>query len=216
MNTQQVAQEVAEMLLKIKAVTFRFDPPYTYTTGLKSPIYTDISRVISFPDVRRKVVNYLFELMANIINFDDIDYVSGTATAGIPLAALMAEKLDIPMIYVRKATKKHGLENLIEGYLKKGSKVVVIEDIYSTGSSAIHNSDSIRRVGGKVDYSMAIMTYEIPQAEINFKKNDIKKLTLTTGKIVAKTAFEKNILTEKEKKKVIEWFDNPYEWAKKL
>ena len=215
MLIKNIDEMVSSYLLEIEAVKFRFNPLFTYTTGLQSPIYTDCRKIISFPDIRRKIVNYFFELMANNIRFDDIDYVSGTATAGIPLAAFIADKLDIPMIYVRSSSKEHGLQQMVEGHLEKGSKVVVIEDLYSTGSSAIHNANSIREVGGIVDYSMAIMTYEIPEAEINFKKNNIKTFSLTTGKKVAKKAFEKKILSKEEQIKVLEWFDNPLGVTKK-
>lgn len=206
---------VAEMLLKIKAVTFRFDPPYTYTTGLISPIYTDNRRIMSFPDVRRKIVNYYFELMANEIGLNDIDYLSGTSTAGIPIAAFIAEKLDIPMIYVRASNKQHGLGKKIEGYLVPKSKVVIIEDMYSTGESAIHNAENVRLAGGIVKYSLATMSYNLKVADENFKKHKLHPLILTTGKIIVEIAQKKKILTLDQKHLVDQWFRDPNGWSKK-
>lgn len=215
MINKKVAVEVAEMLLQIQAVTFRFNPPYTYTTGIKSPIYTDNRRIMSFPDVRRKIVNYYFELMANEIGLDNIDYLSGTSTAGIPIAAFIAEKLDIPMIYVRSSNKQHGLEKKIEGYLIPKSNVVIIEDMYSTGESAIHNAENVRKEGGIVNYSLATMSYGLKISGANFAKHKLHPLVLTTGKIIVETAKKEGRLTSEQKQLVDEWFTDPQGWNNK-
>ncbi len=211
----KIAQEVAKIFLKIKAVTFRFDPPYTYTTGLKSPIYLDNRLIISYPEIRNKIINYYLDIINSSIGPAKIDYISATATAAIPQGTLIADRLNLPMVYVRPTTKAYGKGGKVEGYLKKGSRVLVIEDQISTGNSAVNNAQSLRELGAEVEYCITTTTYEISKALELLAKNKIKLYSLTTGRIIVDTAFKKRHLSQKEKEMVDLWFENPILWEEK-
>ena len=157
---QNIAREVAQILLKIGAVTFRFDPPYTYTSGIKSPIYLDNRIIISHPNERKKIIDLYVQLIKNNIGLENVDYVSATATAAIPQGAWIADRLGIPMVYCRSDKKGHGKENQIEGSLRKNSNVVIVEDHISTAGSSIGNADAVRKLGGRVSHVVASTTYE--------------------------------------------------------
>lgn len=207
-----ITDKVAELLLKIDAVAFRFDPPYTFTSGLKSPIYLDNRLVMSYPSVRKKIIGYYIEAIKKDIGLENTEYLSGTATAAIPHAAFLADKLNLPMIYVRGSAKKHGKKTQIEGFLEKGSKVLVVEDHISTGKSAIINAKAVRSEGGIVKYCVATTNYETEKAKVNFRKNNIKLIYLTTGKEIVKQAYKKKLLTKDEKNSIYKWFANPKNW----
>lgn len=214
---------VASLLLKIGGMTFRFDPPYTYTTGLKSPIYLDNRLVMSYPKIREKIIDYYIDVIKNEIGTKNVDWISATATTAIPHGAWVAHKLKLPLVFVRPTTKMagvgkktYGKGNKMEGYLKKGAKVVIIEDHISTGTSAIDNAHAIRENGGKVNYCIASTTYETKKAEKNFKENKIKLITLTTGKIIVETAYKEKKLNKKQKSVVDQWLHDPPSWAKKM
>lgn len=209
-----ITQTTARLLLKIHAVTFRFNPPYTYTSGIKSPMYTDNRVVMSYPDIRRKIVNLYIQIIKKEIGLKNIDYISATATAAIPQGSWIADKLNLPMVFVRSSKKTYGKENQMEGYLKKGSKVLIIEDLISTGKSSIGNAMTIRKLGGKVKHCVATTTYEMQKAKDTFKENKIKLFTLTTGRIIAEEAEKLRLLTGKQKESVHQWFNDPISWEK--
>lgn len=215
--------KVASLLLKIGAMTFRFNPPYTYTTGLKSPIYLDNRLVMSYPKIREKIINYYIDVIKKNIGLRNVEWISATATTAIPHGAWVAHKLRLPLVFVRPTTKMagvgkktYGKGNKMEGYLRKGAKVVIIEDHISTGTSAIDNARAIRENGGKVNYCIASTTYETTLAKKNFKEDKIKLITLTTGKIIVETAFKEKKLTKKQKEIVDLWLQNPPIWARKM
>lgn len=211
-----ISRQTAKLLLSIKAVTFRFDPPYTYTSGLKSPIYLDNRLVMSYPDVRDKIIGYYILAIKEKIGLKKVEWISATATAAIPHAAFVADKLKLPMVYVRPTTKKYGKGNKIEGYIKKGSRVLIVEDHISTAESVAGNADAIRGVGGIVKYCITTTTYQTKKAQENIKKAKLKLIALTTGKLIVETAFKEGYLSEKEKKSVDLWFENPPAWSKKM
>lgn len=213
---KSVAQKVAKLLLSINAATFRFDPPYTYTSGLKSPVYLDNRLVMSYPKVRKEIIQYYIDVISREIRLENIDAVSATATAAIPHGAFVADKLDLPMVYVRPTTKKYGRGGKVEGYLRKGDKVVIIEDHISTATSVVGNAQAIRELGGKVTYCVATTTYETEKSKKALKENKVNLLYLTTGKVIVQTAFELGKLTKKEKKSVDLWFLDPPSWAKRM
>lgn len=216
MKGQKIEEEVAKLLLKIGAVTFRFDPPYTYTSGLKSPVYLDNRLVMSYPSVRKQIINFYGEVIKKQIGLRNVEWISATATAAIPHGAWVADKLNMPMVYVRPTTKSYGKGGKVEGYLKKGSKVLIIEDHISTAESVAGNAQAIRDLGGKIEYCVATTTYETQKSKDNLNANKVKLITLTTGKIIVETAYENKYLTNDEKKKVDLWFADPPNWAKKL
>jgi len=212
----KISEKVAKLLLKIGAVTFRFDPPYTYTSGLKSPVYLDNRLVMSYPKVRKQIINFYADVIKNEIGLSNVDWISATATAAIAQGAWVADKLDLPMIYVRPTTKSYGKGGKIEGYLKKGSNVLIIEDHISTAESVAGNAQAIRELGGKIQYCVATTTYETQKSKDNLKANKVKLVSLTTGKIIIETAYRSKYLTSNEKKKVDLWFTDPPSWARKL
>ncbi|MDP3982698.1 MAG: orotate phosphoribosyltransferase [bacterium] len=211
-----LAEEVSRLLFKINAVSFKFDPPYTFTSGLKSPIYLDNRLIISYPEVRKQIIDYYVQVIKDDIGLDNVDWISGTATAAIPHAAFIANELNLPMVYVRSVAKKHGKDEQIEGYLKKGAKVLVIEDHISTGGSSIGNAEAIRVAGGIVEYCIATTSYESDKSVQNFKDSNINLHYLVSGKQIVDTALQEGVLSQEQKKSVDLWFDNPPVWAEKV
>ena len=212
---QNIAREVAQILLKIGAVTFRFDPPYTYTSGIKSPIYLDNRIIISHPNERKKIIDLYVQLIKNNIGLENVDYVSATATAAIPQGAWIADRLGIPMVYCRSDKKGHGKENQIEGSLRKNSNVVIVEDHISTAGSSIGNADAVRKLGGRVSHVVASTTYETKKSLEQLKHAKLKLFTLTTGKVIIEQAVKKEMLNKKQKELVDDWFADLVGWSKK-
>jgi orotate phosphoribosyltransferase len=165
-----VAREVAEYLLEIKAVILNPQEPFTWTSGIKSPIYCDNRKTLSYPKVR----TYIKTAFSDIINeeFKGADVIAGVATAGIPHGALVADVLNLPFVYVRDKAKGHGLENQIEGKLEKGQKIVVIEDLISTGGSSLKAVDALTQAGGTVLGLGAIFTYGFDKADKAFQEKN--------------------------------------------
>lgn len=211
-----IAQKIAELLLKIDACTFRFDPPYTYSSGMKSPVYLDNRLVMSYPKVRRQIIDSYVQVIKKNIGLENVNWISATATAAIPHGAFVADKLDLPLVYVRPTTKKYGKGGKVEGYLKAGSKVVIIEDHISTASSVVGNAQAIRELGGKVKYCVATTTYETEKSKEALKKSKVTLLYLTTSKIIVDTAFKLGKINKHEKRSVDLWFKNPLSWSKKV
>src|SRR3989344_1700695 len=211
---QQIAESVAQLLIKINAVEFRFDPPFTFTTGINSPMYLDNRLVLSHPNVREFIVDYYTQAVLSQIGRSNVEWISGTASAAIPYASLLASELRLPMVYVRPTTKTYGKGNQMEGFLKKGAKVLVVEDHISTGTSIIENANVIRKNGGFVTHCIATTTYELEIAKTNFAKNHIKPIVLTSGKIIARSAFDKKVLSKAQQKSVEDWPGDSKGWAK--
>ena len=209
-----ISKETAKILIKIGAVSFRFNPPFTFTSGLKSPIYLDNRIIMSHPKERRQIINFYIKIIKEKVHLDNVDCVSATASAAIPHGAWIAGKLNLPMVYVRPTTKSYGKGNKIEGYLKKGSRVVVIEDHISTAASVLNNASTIRKNGGKVKFCIATTTYETEISKKNLAKAKVKLFTLTTGKTIIKEAYKEGVLDKKEKKEIDRWFTNPSLWWK--
>lgn len=208
-------KDIADILISVKVVSFRFDPPFTFTSGIKSPIYLDNRVIMSYPKEREIIVDKYIEVLKDKIGLQNIDYISATATAAIPQGAWIAQKLGIPMVFCRSAKKGHGKENQIEGYLKKGSKVVIIEDHISTAGSAIVNASAIRELGGMVSYVVATTTYETKKSSEELEKAKLTLFSLTTGKHIVDRALAQKIVTPKQKKLIDEWFADPPGWGAK-
>ena len=206
------SKRIAEMLLDIKAVTFSFTKPYLYTfvSGIKGPMYCDNRRLISYPNKRRAVVDEVVKI-AKKLNFD---IVGGVSTAGIPWAALIAERLHKPMIYIRPEAKGYGKKRQIEGYMGKGNRVLVIEDLVSTGSSAISAIKTVRRNGGKASDCIFIFTYDLDIAKKNFQRTKCKMHPLLVFSDLIEIALARNYIGQEEKEKLIKWHKNPKKyWA---
>ena len=205
-------EEIAKILLRIKAVTLSINPSYTWVSGILAPIYTDNRLIMSYPEERKKILKAFIKTIRE--NEIKVDAIAGIATSGIPWAAWIAHELNIPMVYVRKKSKEHGKQNLIEGKLEKRKNVVVIEDLISTGGSSINGVEAARAAGCNVDYCLAIFTYELENAKKNFKKADVKLITLTDFTTLVDVAIKEKYLNNNEKEKVLAWSKNPEKWGK--
>lgn len=211
MNT---SQKVAKILLEIKAVSFNPKKPYRYTSGMLSPVYTDNRILMSYIKQRKQVRDFYVKAIKQ--TGIDFDVVAGTATAGIPHAAWVAYKLYLPMVYVRSSAKEHGKGNQIEGLVKKGQKVAVVEDLVTTGGSSIETASALRKAGCKVTYVFAIITYETEKSVASFKENRLKLIALTTFKDVVTQAQKLGYINKEEMLSVLEWTNDPPAWGKKM
>jgi len=210
----KTSKRIADMLLDIKAVTFSFTKPYLYTfvSGVKGPMYCDNRRLISYPNKRRAVVDEVVKI-AKGLNFD---IVGGVSTAGIPWAALIAERLNKPMIYIRPEPKGYGKKRQIEGDIEKGRRVLVIEDLISTGSSAMSAIKAVRRNGGKVHDCIFIFTYDLNIAKKNFKLAKCKMHPLLTFSDLIEVAAKRNYISEEEKEELLKWHKDPKKYWKSI
>lgn len=210
---KKLEHNVALKLLKIKAVKLQPSNPFTWASGWKSPIYCDNRKTLSYPALR----NFIKIELARIIRekYDQVDAIAGVATGAIAQGAMVAEELGLPFVYVRSSPKDHGLENLIEGDLKPGMKVVVIEDLISTGGSSLKAVDAIRADGSDVIGMLAIFTYGFHVAEQAFKNAKVELTTLSDYNSVLEMALETNYIHESELKALQEWRKSPSTWGPK-
>ncbi|GAM14217.1 orotate phosphoribosyltransferase [Mesobacillus selenatarsenatis] len=204
-------KEIAEALLEIEAVSLQPDQPFTWSSGLKSPIYCDNRLTLSYPAVRRKVAEGLKNLVSE--HFPEAEMVAGTATAGIPHAAWVSELLDLPMSYVRSKAKGHGKGNQIEGKVTEGQKVVVVEDLISTGGSVIEAVEALREAGCEVLGVVSIFTYELEKGRQQLSAANIIAYSLTDFTILANLAEEKGLITKENLDSLAEWRKDPSEWG---
>lgn len=198
---------IAKHLLDIKAVFLRPSEPFTWASGIKSPIYCDNRLTLSYPNVRKDVEAGLAKLVKD--NFPEAECLMGTATAGIAHAALAADILGLPMGYVRGGAKSHGRNNRIEGLVKPGMKVVVVEDLISTGGSSLECVEALREAGCEVIGMVAIFTYGLPKATVNFENANCKFVTLTNYDTLIGVAVENEYVHENELEKLKQWKKDP-------
>lgn len=200
-------REIAKILLKLKAVTLSPEDPYTWASGIKSPIYCDNRLTLSYPEDRSLVEKGLVDLIKE--EYPEVEYIMGTATAGIPHAAIIADKMGLPMGFVRSSNKDHGKQNKIEGARIEGAKVVVIEDLFSTGGSSIEAAKALEEVGYEVLGIVSIFTYNMKNAEENFKAAGFKHHSLTNFDELIEVAHEMDYIKESEIEKLKLFRDNP-------
>ena len=198
---------IAKDLLDIKAVFLRPNEPFTWAGGIKSPIYCDNRLTLSYPNVRKDIENGLAKLIKD--NFPDANCLMGTATAGIAHAALVADILDLPMGYVRGGAKSHGRNNRIEGKVEPGMKVVVVEDLISTGGSSLECVEALREAGCEVIGLIAIFTYGLPKATTNFEAANCKYATLTDYDTLIEVAKQNNYIKDVDMEKLKAWKKDP-------
>lgn len=172
-----LAKDIARDLLKIKAVYLKPEDPFTWASGIKSPIYTDNRVTLAYPETRTLIEDGFVEAIK--AEFPDVEVIAGTATAGIPHGAIIADKMNLPFAYIRSKPKDHGAGNQIEGRVPKGQKMVVIEDLISTGGSVLEAVAAAEREGADVLGVAAIFTYQLPKADVAFEKAGVKLATLT-------------------------------------
>lgn len=207
------SKTVSKILCESGSIIFTSKIPFRFSSGLLSPVYVDNRRLISLPNERKKVINIYIKLIKTLGKFD---LIAGTATAGIPYAAFIAQSLNLPMVYVRSEAKKHGRKNQVEGIVKKGQKAVVIEDTISTGKSSVASIKALRKLGAKVDSVLAIYTHGLKEAEKNFKKQKAKLYTITNLKMVLDFAKSNSYLkSENQVEIILDWAKDPKGWGKR-
>jgi orotate phosphoribosyltransferase len=201
---------IAEKLLQINAIKLNIEHPFTWASGWKSPIYCDNRKILSFPFVR----DFIKSEMCNIIfqTFDHADMIAGVATAGIPWGAMAADQLKLPYIYVRPKPKEHGLGNQIEGFYEPGKRVVVVEDLVSTGKSSLQVVDVLKNAGLQVDGMVSIFNYGFPEAKNAFEKYQIPLKSLTDYDSLIALAIEQNKISEEDQNALLNWRQDPANW----
>lgn len=200
----------AEKLLKVKAIKLQPTNPFTWASGWKSPFYCDNRKTLSYPDLRSFVKIETSRLILE--RFPEAEAVAGVATGAIPQGAMVADTLNMPFVYVRSKPKDHGLENLIEGELKPGTKVVVVEDLISTGGSSLKAVEAIRNYGCEVVGMVASYTYGFDVAEKAFKEAGVELVTLTNYEAVVAQALSTGYIKEEEVELLNQWRKAPSEW----
>ncbi len=200
-------KQIPQHLLDIKAVTLSVDEPYIWASGIKSPIYCDNRLIQSFPDVRKDIILKLQNLLME--KFPDVEYLMGTATAGIPHASIMAWNLDLPSGFVRGKAKDHGKTNQIEGMIFKGAKCVVVEDLISTGKSSIEVVNTLREADFDVLGVIAIFTYNMEKSKVNFENANTKYFALSNYEDLLKVAVERGDIKPEDESRLLQWRDTP-------
>ena len=198
---------IAKDLLKIKAVFFRPDEPFTWASGIKSPVYCDNRLILTAPEVRNDVENGLAKLIKE--HYPDVEVLMGTSTAGIAHAAIVGHLMDLPMGYVRSGAKDHGRQNQIEGRLEKGQKVVVVEDLISTGGSCIEVVNVLREAGAEVLGIVSIFTYGMKKGLVRLEEANVKNVSLTNFDVIAEVAAEDGYIEKDDVKRLIAFRNNP-------
>ena len=205
------AYKVAEFLLQIKAIKLQPENPFTWASGLKSPIYCDNRKTLSYPKIRNYIRQHFVQTINN--HFPMPDLIAGVATGGIAIGVLVAQEMGLPFVYVRSEEKKHGLTNMIEGHFESGQNVVVIEDLISTGGSSLKAVDALREKGCLVKGMAAIFTYGFEESVQNFKKAKCRLETLTNYDALIETAVKKEYINEKDLDSLKKWRQKPKTWA---
>lgn len=203
---------IAKDLLEIEAVFLSPNEPFTWASGIKSPIYCDNRITMSYPAIRKEIAAGLAEKIKE--NHPDVEVIAGTATAGIPHAAWVADILDLPMVYIRSKAKDHGKGNQIEGRITDGQKMVVIEDLISTGGSVLEACEAAKREGADVLGVAAIFTYELPKGKARFEEAKTPLVTLTNYSALLEVALETDYIDQDDMKLLKDWKEYPENWLK--
>lgn len=206
------SKAVAEKLLQVEAVKLRPDNPFTWASGWKSPIYCDNRKVLGFPYIREFIKSELCNIIFS--EFPDAEVLAGVATAGIAWGAMAADQLKLPYIYVRPKPKEHGMGNQIEGHFETGKKVLVIEDLISTGKSSLQVVDVLRNAGVEVEGMVSIFTYGFPVATKAFEDAGVKYLSLTNYSSLIDLAIEKGTVTPEQQELLLQWRNDPAVWGR--
>ncbi len=210
-NFEETALITAESLMQIKAIKIDNTNPFTWASGIKSPIYCDNRRTLSYPKIR----TYIRQEFVKMINeeYGTVDLIAGVATGAVAIGALVAQELGLPFVYVRSEKKSHGLENLIEGVAESGQSVVVVEDLISTGKSSLNAVQALRDAGCNVKGMVAIFTYGLSDAEESFKTANCSLHTLTNYTFLINKALEQNYIKDSDMQSLMQWRENPKNWG---
>lgn len=202
---------ISEYLMQINAIKLEPAKPFTWASGWKSPIYCDNRKTLSYPEIRNFITDEFVRIIGK--NFPETQVIAGVATGAIAQGALVANKLNLPFVYVRSNPKHHGLENLIEGVTHPGQKVVVVEDLISTGGSSLKAVEALRKAELKVEGMVAIFTYQFPVAKENFERASCTLYTLGDYTILIEQALEKGYIRQEDIQTLKKWRENPGEWG---
>lgn len=206
-------QKIAKALMDIQAISLNPANPFTWASGLKAPIYCDNRLIMSFPEVRSFIEEELVQLIQH--HYPEVEVIAGTATAGIPHAAIIADKMNLPMVYVRSNNKGHGKKNAIEGRIEKGQKVVMVEDLISTGKSVIEAAEKVTAAGGEVLGAAAIFSYELQKGHEAFEKQTYDLHTLIDyPELIEVAAADEELLPYKETLNA--WYKDPETWSNEV
>lgn len=208
----KVAQLIAQKLIEVEAVKLQPSNPFTWASGWKSPIYCDNRKTLSYPSLRSLIKLELARVIAE--EFPEAEAVAGVATGAIAQGALVADALGLPFSYIRSAPKDHGMENLIEGELRPGAKVVIVEDLISTGGSSLKAVEAVRKHGAEVLGMVAIYTHGFPDAENNFEAANVRLITLSNYNAVLAEAQRTGYITAQDQEVLVEWRKSPSTWGK--
>lgn len=212
MSTMNLERTIAQHLLNIQAVVLRPHEPFTWTSGIKSPIYCDNRLTMSYPEIRNVIVEGFASLVKEFA--PDAEVIAGTATAGIPHAAWVADKLGLPMAYIRDKAKGHGKQNQIEGIILPRQKVIVIEDLISTGGSSLKAALAVKEAGAEPLAIFAIFSYQLEKAAFAFAEAGIPTRTLSNYSVLAHTALEQGVIQVEDMHVLQAWRHNPTTWGK--
>ncbi len=205
------SEQCSNYLLQIKAIKLSPSQPFTWASGLSSPIYCDNRKSLSYPIIRKFIKKELENVILSQKYLPDV--IAGVATGAIAQGSLVADLLDLPFVYVRSEEKKHGLTNLIEGVVEKGQKVVVVEDLISTGQSSLKAVEALREAGCIVSAMVAIFTYELPVAIERFKNANVELISLTNYSTMLKQAIAEGYVEKEEYDTLQKWKNSPQEWS---
>ena len=212
--SDEMARLTARMLLEIEAVHFRADEPYTFTSGLKSPVYIDCRKLISYPRIRRTLMDFAVSKLYRDAGFKQVDAIAGGETAGIPFAAWIAERMDLPMQYVRKKPKGFGRDARIEGDIKEGQRVLLVEDLTTDGGSKVNFANAIREAGAEVGHTIVVFYYDIfKDAPKQLEDAGLKLHYLATWWDVLAESRASGHFDEKTHEQVERFLHNPVEWS---
>jgi orotate phosphoribosyltransferase len=208
---ESIALETAEFLLQIKAIKLDNNNPFTWSSGIKSPIYCDNRKILSYPKIRTYIRQEFSKLIRD--EFGELDLIAGVATGAIAHGVLVAQELGLPFAYVRESKKDHGMTNQIEGVVESGQSVVVVEDLVSTGQSSLKAVKALRDAGCNVKGMVAIFTYGLESATKSFKEENVTLHTLTDYNHLIKYALEMKYIKEADKMSLVSWRENPQGWG---
>ena len=204
------SSKIANYLLQIKAIKLETEKPFQWSSGIYSPIYCDNRIVLSFPKIRKLVCDCFVEIIKK--KYNDNELVAGVATGGIGMGMLIAEKLDLPFVYVRPQSKNHGRKNQIEGLIKKNIKAIVIEDLISTGKSSLNAVDALKKEEVNVIGLISLFSYELEDAKKNISKSGLNYCSLSNFSDLIKIALSTNYIDTKQKEEIFKWRLNPQKW----
>ncbi|APX73001.1 orotate phosphoribosyltransferase [Companilactobacillus allii] len=212
MDKTKVSNNIASELLSIKAVTLSPKKPFVWASGINAPIYTDNRLTIAYPDFRQKIAEDLSDLIKEV--YPDVEVIGGVATAGIPHATGVSNILNLPLNYVRSQPKDHGKKGQIEGRCQKGDKVVLIDDLISTGGSILKAVEAVRQAGAEVIGTAAIFSYNLPESTKNFDDAKTKLVTLTDYPTMIEVAQKQDYVEESDMELLRQWYKEPESWGK--